>query len=192
VLGAARPARRRRGRQLPRPGPRPLGDLLAAAEADPGAPGAREIEIGEERVLGGDAERSDEPSEDAGELRRDRRVAQPRGGRGVVGQRVGVDHGHDRHRDAVARLSAGHATRRRPFTDHDDRLGGVAGVAADDVPAGRRAEPARELPLDEAEAALFRRQSVPVALSTRRALLDGLSGTTGLSISPRRSIRRFH
>ena len=65
-----------------------------------------------------------------------------------------VDHRDAGHRDG-ARSARGGAQppRRAAVADDDDLADVVAGEAADDVAAGRRAEPPGELPLDEAERA---------------------------------------
>ena len=146
-------------------GPLALGDLVAAAVADAGAPARGS---GRRRRANGSAEATrndgDEPREVGGAevaARRRRAASRRRWRRRRAGRR------RSRSPASPGRCPAARGGRRRrgavpsPMTIDLARV--VAGVAADDVAAGRRAEPARELPLDEAEAALFgRRQSVPV------------------------------
>ena len=103
----------------------------------------------------------------------------------------GVDHGHARHRDRARRLAAGEPPRCGALGDDDDLAHVVARVAAHDVAPGRRAEPARELPLHEAEAAVVRYGPLRDGLALSAAL-DGATDTFGFSILPRRSIRRDH
>ncbi len=130
-------------------GVRPLarGDLVAGAGPDAHherAPRVRGAGVG-----GGDAVGRQEP--------RERCVGVPEPVRGVrVAGAGGVDHRHARHRHGARGIAARRAPARRDTLAHDDDFAHfVAGVAADDIATGRRPEPARVLPLDEAEAAVF-------------------------------------
>ena len=79
--------------------------------------------------------------------------------------------------------------------DHEHVLD-LAGVAADDVAAVLRPERPRKLELDEAEQATPRRYSPTWAwlarLGTLIAYFDGLIGTVGFSILPRRLMSLRH
>jgi hypothetical protein len=146
VLGTARRRRRFGSGKLACVVPITLGEPGARARPHPhdhGATRVRGVGIG-----GGDAVRAEE-------VRQRRLGALEPIRRGGAGGRV--DHGHARHVDRPGRLAAGEPARGGGVRHDHDRADVVAGVAAHDVAAGRRAEPTRELPLHEAEAPIVRR-----------------------------------
>jgi hypothetical protein len=129
--------------------------------------------------------------------------AQPFVGGAAIVERLGVDHAR-----AGGRHRRGRGLRRAcsPPTQPATLLGAqgrqhehvldLAGVPADDVATVLRAERPRELQLDEAEQATPRRYSPTWArlarLGTLIAYFDGLIGTVGFSILPRRLISLRH
>jgi len=185
-------------------GPAPVGHLLTRAVAHPHHQRLLDCDLARVGVRSGNAVAANDGVEDAHPLLRPNRPTPRQGLAVLVAPDALFDLDDGRPSDGDRRRAGLRHARTTPLEappraradgrqHHDVRRFGT-GLRSDDVPAVFGPQGPGKLELDEGEAALSRRQSSlrrPVG-SSGMADLDGLIGTVGLSISPRRSISLSH